>query len=127
MSLLGLSKAQIDGLFEFPMFGESLLDDIRRGEKNWEYDFGNFHVNVGFYDDVARYAAFTKKSGMSFNENDMRSVLALVAPISKWKESASIDNPPKPNPKKPDDQIGSRGNTTFFEFSGKDGAQNDVD
>ena len=84
MKLLGQTKDELDSVFGAPAIARDLLGDVLRGERAWEYRFGTYQLTVGFYADIARYAAFQKTSGGKFEEADLRTVLDLIAPWNSW-------------------------------------------
>lgn len=94
MKLLGQTKEDCDQVFGTAVMTSNLLGDVAHGEKAWEYGVGAYRMRVGFYAGIARYAAFQKNSNISFEQEDLKTVLSLIGAWSDWKgklESGSFD------------------------------------
>src|SRR5438132_9114074 len=73
----------------------NLLNMVGQGEKAFGFLTGDmdsgFDVTVGFFNDIARYVAFKKRSGRKWEESDLRSVLMQIGPFSNWSSKPGSD------------------------------------
>jgi hypothetical protein len=81
-------------------------DELFEVEEALRYTLGRFHMIVGFYGGVARYACFSKErpDPQLFDDRDIEVALALVAPGASWRTverdastSDSDDDPSQSN------------------------------
>ena len=73
----------------------NLLGMTGEGEKSFSFLTGDmsegFEVTFGFFNDKARYVAFQKRSGTTWNEGDLRATLMQIGDYANWSVKPSSD------------------------------------
>lgn len=132
MALLTQSKQQVDQQFGSSTPASNLIGGFFDGEQAFQYDLGQFQVIVGFYQNIARYACFTKATlaDQAFTPIDVTTCLMMIDAPADWKSSVVADASPAaastgghgPAPV----VIGGTGVTTQYQCTIKDADGNSV-
>jgi hypothetical protein len=73
----------------------NLLGMVAQGEKAFGYLTGDmsegFEITIGFFNGKARYVAFHKRTGATWNEGDLRGALMQIGKYSDWSVKAGSD------------------------------------
>jgi hypothetical protein len=96
MNILLQSKKGVEAHFgKQAMIAGNLLNMVGQGEKAYGFLLGTmdagFEVTVGFFNDKARYVAFKKRSGRTWEESDLRATLVQIGPFSNWTTKPDSD------------------------------------
>ena len=96
MNILLKAKNEVEAQFgKKATMAANLLNMVGQGEKAFGFLTGDmdsgFDVTVGFFNDIARYVAFKKRSGRKWEESDLRSVLMQIGPFSNWSSKPGSD------------------------------------
>ena len=96
MNILLKAKNEVEAQFgKKATMAANLLNMVGQGEKAFGFLTGDmdsgFDVTVGFFNDIARYVAFKKRSGRKWEESDLRSVLMQIGPFSNWSSKLGSD------------------------------------
>ena len=96
MNILLKAKNEVEAQFgKKATMAANLLNMVGQGEKAFGFLTGDmdsgFDVTVGFFNDIARYVAFKKRSGWKWEESDLRSVLMQIGPFSNWTSKPGSD------------------------------------
>jgi len=96
MNILLKAKNEVEAQFgKKATMATNLLNMVGQGEKAFGFLTGDmdsgFDVTVGFFNDIARYVAFKKRSGRKWEESDLRSVLMQIGPFSNWSSKLGSD------------------------------------
>ncbi|MFL6590505.1 MAG: hypothetical protein ACJ8M4_10055 [Chthoniobacterales bacterium] len=87
MDILTRSKETLNARFGRPTFAEALIGGFRI-ESCWEYDFGGtLKLRVGFYNDIARYSCFVKRTlepSLKFASGEVGDCLSAIAAGGLW-------------------------------------------
>ena len=89
MNILLRTKEEVETHFgKKATMASNLLGMVAQGEEAFGFLTGDmdegFDVTVGFFNDKARYVAFTKRTGTPWGEGDLRSVLCQIGKYSNW-------------------------------------------
>jgi hypothetical protein len=96
MNILLKPKNEVEAHFgKKATMATNLLNMVGEGEKAFGFRTGDmdsgFDITVGFFNDIARYIAFKKRSGRKWEESDLRSVLMQIGPFSNWSSKPGSD------------------------------------
>ena len=89
MNLLLQTKEEAERHFgKQATMAPNLLGLVGQGEKAFAFLIGDmtqgFEITAGFFNDMARYLAFRKRSGTEWNEGDLRAALMQIGKYSNW-------------------------------------------
>jgi hypothetical protein len=86
--LLGSAKPEIDRLLGQPLMARNV---VLSGEKAFKYRQGDFALVVGYLNDIARYCATVRRSGLlrELSSSELSVVLSLNAPAALWSVEVS--------------------------------------
>ena len=96
MNILLKAKNEVEAQFgKKATMATNILNMVGQGEKAFGFLTGDmdsgFDVTVGFFNDIARYVAFKKRSGRKWEESDLHSVLMQIGPLSNWSSKPGSD------------------------------------
>lgn len=122
--LLGSNKSEVDRLLGKPVMARNVLGLGPTGEKAYLYPQGDFDVLVGFFGDIARYMAVSRKKGpqVALSPAEVSSALALNAPAALWTIEQADPPPPAKavKGKKTPVKIFPKGPTAYFAYAERD-------
>jgi len=136
MAILGQNKTIVDQFLGEPEMGSILLNaPASYKESASRYRVGNYNATVGFFNEIARYLAVEKISGLHFTAGDVRGILCMVAPWAEWTANWSDGLSPAAEKEKPaadaktdpsSGVIGTSGEVLYFSDVQRDAAKNIV-
>lgn len=96
-----------------------LLGMTAQGEKAYAYPQAGDDIIVGFFDDVARYLAVIRERGpkTGFSPAEMSSILALNAPVDRWKSETMTPVVPAKSSKAPRKTVSPATPSTYYTLS----------
>jgi hypothetical protein len=89
MSLLLQTKAQVEAkLGGQGLFTANLLGMVQDGESAFEWPTGDMNsgwkIWIGFFNNKARYVAFSKRSNSVWEQQDTKSSLSMIGHWTNW-------------------------------------------
>lgn len=96
-----------------------LLGMTAQGEKAYAYPQAGDDIVVGFFGGVARYMAVIRERGpkTGFSPAEMSSILALNAPVDRWKSETVEPTAPAKSSKTPKRTVPPASPSTYYTLS----------
>jgi hypothetical protein len=96
MNILLKPKKEVEAHFgKKATMATNLLNMVGQGEKAFGFLTGDmdagFEITVGFFNGIARYVAFKKRSGRKWEESDLRAALMQIGSFSNWSSKPGSD------------------------------------